>query len=247
MKMSVQDWFSQGYEKVEQRAAEIDEAMSRTYLPDYILKEEDGEQPMRFVMATPITYYEHFLQSIKRSFTCPDGGDSTKGNCPLCASGNKANFRGAYLIADHRHEEWTKDGKTQKRHNTLKVAKFGVKVLKSLGKREEALKKKGMAGGLLDVDFDVMRTGSGTDTMYNFTPVGRNEEIPTPPVPEKDAKEGKDYRALLIEAIKPKSREDLLKVLGGGGGSASGGNSGGGAARKPIDLGDGDEDVIKFS
>lgn len=241
-------WFQQGYEKVEQRAKEIDEAMNRTYLPDFILKEDDEDCSVRFVTRKPITFYEHYLPAIKRSFTCPDSGDTSKGNCPLCATGNKPSFRGAYMIADHRHEEWTKDGKSQSRENTLKVAKFGVRVLKTLGKIDAKIVKNGLKEGLMDVDFDVMRTGTGTDTNYSFTPMGERNSYPTPPVPEKEMKEGKDYQALLLDALTPKSREDLLRVISGGTPtSGGGGTKPSGTARKPLDLGDGDEDVIKFS
>jgi hypothetical protein len=110
---------------------------------------------------------------------------------------------------------------------------------------EERLKKKGMAGGILDVDFEIMRTGTGTDTSYTFTPMSERAKFPTPPVPEKDAKEGKDYRALLIEAIKPKTREELLKVISGVNTPPASGGSGTG--RTPLDLGDDNEEVIKFN
>lgn len=236
-------WFSQGYEKVNQRVQEIEEAMNRPRVFDFIIKEDEEDVVVRFLTAEPITYYEHFLQNIKRSFTCPDGGDLTKGTCPLCAAGNRANFKGAYLVADHRHEEWTDNqGKKQTRHNALKIAKFGVRGLKAIEKQHEKLRKKGYINGIIDVDMEVTRSGKNQDTNYNFVPVERNQNIPTPELPEGFT----DPYELVREVIKPRSREDMLRALQGRTGTNGNGGQTGNGYGKPLALDD-DDEIINFN
>lgn len=214
--MSTENWFSQGYEKVEQRNKEIEEAMAGS-LPNLIIKENDEGVYVSFLTSNPITFYEHFLPQKKRSFTCPDNGDSSKGTCPLCATGNKPSFKGAYLVIDHRYESWEKDGQKHERQHTLKVAKFGIRVLKSLQKQHDKIIKGSPVAppnpaGLLGVPFEVIRSGKGTDTQYTFNPLQPNEQH----FPRRyELEAGKDENSTIIDNIKPKSKEKLMEVLGG--------------------------------
>lgn len=210
-------WFAQGYQKVEERQREIDEAMKGS-LPNLIVRDEDEDVYVSFITSEPITFYEHFLPNLKRSFTCPDNGDSTKGTCPLCAMGNKPSFRGAYLVIDHRHEQWEKDGQKFQRQHTLKIAKFGIRVLKSLQKLDTKLKKGNkvtppVPNGILEIPFEIIRSGKGTDTQYAFNALQPSEEH----FPRKyELEEGKTEFDTIIENIKPLSTEQLLAKVNGG-------------------------------
>jgi hypothetical protein len=255
-------WFSQGYEKVNERAQQIEEQMNRTFLPSLIIKDTDDDVYLSFLSSEPITYYEHFLPAKKRSYTCPNNGDASKPGCPFCASGNKATFRGAYLVVDHRDEKWKdKDGNEKRQQHTPKIAKFGIRVLKTLKKMDDKMKKGSavqppIPGGILDTPFSVMRSGSGTDTQYTFNPVNPNPEYfkkPDKPIDEK-----KTNHEVMIEAIKPLAVEQMLNILNGGSGQQqqSSNNYGtpadfGGTQTpppiKPMDFGSDDDDVIDFN
>jgi hypothetical protein len=210
-------FFQQGYQKVEERQREIDEAMKGS-LPSLIIKDTDEEVYISFVTAEPITYYEHFLPNLKRSFTCPDGGDTSKGTCPLCSMGNKAGFKGAYLVIDHRHEKWEKDGKNHERQHTLKIFKQGIRVLKTLQKLDAKLKKgstvqPAISNGILAMPFDVSRSGKGTDTAYAFNPLNPNPDL----FPRQyELEQGKTEIDTIVENIKPLTNEQLLSKINGG-------------------------------
>lgn len=221
-------WFSEGYEAVEKRDKEIKESM-RTFIPNFFVKENDENVYISFLIDEPITFYEHYVPSLKRYFTCLDGGDTTKGNCPLCAMGNKPSFRGAYLIVDHRKEKWTdKDGKEHEQQHTIKVAKWGIRVLKQLHKQHIKLKQgspvqKPIEGGITGVPFEVIRSGEGTDTAYTFTPLQPNPEMfpkDLSKLPEKDGRR-LTPRETVIEAVKPLTRERLLDIINNRSGSSA--------------------------
>lgn len=264
-------WFQQGYQKVEERQKEIDEAMKGS-LPSLIIKEEDENVYVSFVTSEPITFYEHFLPNLKRSFTCPDNGDTSKGTCPLCAMGNKPSFRGAYLVIDHRYEEWERDGKKVSRQHTLKVAKFGIRVLKALKKLDEKLKKGSpvtppIAGGIVEIPFEILRSGKGTDTQYAFNALQPSEQH----FPRKyELEKGVTEIETIIDNIKPLPNDQLLAKINGGTSNQQnygqpaqfGGNNqppqyGGGAPQQfggaPQQFGGGmptfgdDDDVINFN
>jgi hypothetical protein len=215
-------WFNQGYSKVEERDKEIKEAMSRSFLPQLFVREEDEDVFISFITADPITFYEHFIPAQKRSYTCPDNGDTSKGTCPMCAMGNKPSFRGAYLVIDHRYEEFkNKQDELVKQQHTLKIAKFGIRVLKQLQKTDAKLKKGSaivppVANGILGIPFEIVRSGGGTDTAYTFNALQPNpEHFPRKyEIGEKDGKKQTETE-LIVEAIKPLSREALLEKIGG--------------------------------
>lgn len=192
-------WFSEGYEAVDQRAKELDEQQNQNFIPNFILKEDDFAKIL-FLTNAPLNFYEHYVKSLNRYFTC------SQNNCALCDAGNKPSYRGAYLILDTRYEEWEKDGQKKTQQNTVKVMKQGIKAMKVIKKHEERR-------GLLKHGWEVERTGSGTDTTYTFLPMDINEltdgiKVPTP-------EEIEAAKQTMMEAIKPKSREDILDILAG--------------------------------
>lgn len=214
-------WYSEGYDKVKEKAKQLEEATSGEYLPQLMLK--DGEEAeVTFLGDKPFTYYEHFLKGINRAFTCSQTSD-----CPLCAIGNKPQFKGAYHVIDHREEKWQdkKTGENKQRKDTLKVAKFPLRAL-------QGLDRKNAKKGLLNYSWTVSRTGTGNNTTYDFedgqrVPFTMPEKVPT-----------------LQEVLKPKSREYLLQVL------AQAGQGAPTPQQQPIgnahDDSDEDEGIVKF-
>lgn len=207
-------WFTKGNDAVDERAKELDEQQNRTYLPDFFMP-ADGEAMITFVTPEPFTFYQHYHQGSKRYFTCSREG------CALCDSGNKASFSAAYLVIDHRYETWAdkKTGEKKERQHTLKVAKFGITTAKAIA----ALHKK---RGLPNFVWEVTKSGSGTKTAYTFLP---NSDYP-PMSPDPQAMQNKAPDELLMEALAPKDRQYLLKIISGvgqGGGQGQWGQQGG--------------------
>lgn len=189
--MSEGGWFSRGYERVKEVGQQIEEAMSQEYLPTFILRAGEEAQ-VTFLTDEPLTFYEHFVKGLNRTFTCPGTAD-----CPLCALGNKPSFRGAYLIVDHRLEAWQdkQTGEQRSRQHAVKVMKHGIRAL-------QVLERKALKKGLLNYDWVISRTGEGNQTQYDF----ENEELSVGfPLPEKIP--------ALEEVLKPKSREYLLRQV----------------------------------
>lgn len=193
-------WFSEGYDVVEQESKRIDEAMNKSFVPNFILK-EDEEAKVVFLTTEPVNFYEHYLKAQNKYFTCSQDG------CPLCEMGNKASYRGAYLVLDLRYEEWVdKQGKKQSRQNTIKVMKHGVKALKQI-------KKQHAKRGLDKFAWEIARTGSGTDTSYGFIPEDLDEAIDGVKMPT--AEEIAEAKKTMLENLAPKDRQFILDVLAG--------------------------------
>lgn len=208
-------WLAEGYEGVRKRGKQLEEQMNRSFLPTFMLREGE-EADIRFITDVPITFYEHFVPGLKRSFTCSQTAD-----CPLCGSGNKPSFRGAYLVIDTRNEEWEdkETGEKKSRKNTLKVMKHGIKALQVLDRKHQ---KK----GLKNFDWNVSRTGSGTTTTYDFEAIDKIEGIPEP-----------EELPSLKEVLAPREREHIIQQLA---------KIGHGTPGSPITVQDEDEGVVKF-
>lgn len=205
-------WFNEGYEAVEQRSKELEEQQNRSFIPNFILK-EDEEAKIIFLTDKPINFYEHYVKSLNRYFTC------SQKDCPLCDTGNKPSYRGAYLILDTRYEEWTdRENKKQSRQNTVKVMKQGIKALKVIKKHEEKR-------GLKKFAWEIERTGSGTDTTYTLLPEDLEEVTNGIKMPTEE--EIAEAKKLMLESLAPKDRNTILDILAGrnpqnnGGGNAS--------------------------
>lgn len=184
-------WFSKGYERVKEVGQQIEAAMNQEYLPTFFLRAGE-EARVTFLTDEPITFYEHFVKGLNRTFTCPGTGD-----CPLCALGNKPSFRGGYLIVDHRLESWKdkQTGEQRSRQHAVKVMKHGIRAL-------QVLERKATRHGLLNHDWIICRTGEGNQTQYDF----ENEELSKDfPLPEK--------MPSLEEVLKPKDRDYLLRQI----------------------------------
>lgn len=116
------------------------------------LKLKDGESALiRFVqpMDEIISVYEHVIQLGGRWQTITCLG---KDKCPICATGDRANFA-AYLVVLHRN-----DG------DKVKVFKAGKRAASPLITLAEEY------GDLRKRDFKVSRQGSKQNTVYTYLP-----------------------------------------------------------------------------
>jgi hypothetical protein len=214
-----ENWFSTGYEKVQEVVELMEEVRNQTYIPLFFIK-NDEEARVTFLTDKPVVFYEHFIKGTNRTFTCTQEVD-----CPLCASGNKASVKGAYLVIDHRHETWEdkKTKETKNRQYAVKLLKLGIRAL-------QILERKNKKKGLLAYDWVITRTGTGNDTQYDF----EDEEKISIPIPEADKLPN------IVDAIKPKDKKYIMQELAKAG-------MGSGFNNAPINVGDEDEGVIKFN
>lgn len=239
MKMSIAKWFSTGFESVREYSDELDRKAEmaknrRPFIPNLILA--DGEsRTVRFITTTPLTFREHYLPNVKgkKFYTCLEGmidektGDRIE--CPFCSSGNKATFRGAFLVIDRDIDRWTdKEGTVHEVSGQIKIFKQGIKVLKVLDKMSAKR-------DLKEWDIEITRTGESTDTQYNFIP---EEKFPLTEDEIKEIDEFKGDKTLLdklAEELTPMSVEDAMTVLRGGT-----------PAKKPSETSYQDDDTIGF-
>jgi len=209
-------WFKTGYEEVQKYSEELDrkqaEARSkRSFIPNLILR--DGESTViRFLTDEPVTFREHYLPNAqgRKFYTCLAGveenGEAVE--CPFCSAGNKPSFRGAYLVIDRGTDTWVdKDGKQHTAQNQIKIFKHGIKVLKVLDKIRSKRE-------LTEWDIEVSRTGSGTDTSYNFIPEESYSLTDQEKEQIREFKGDKTLLDVLIEEIKPVTFNEALIVLG---------------------------------
>lgn len=126
--------------------------------------DDEFEIPIRFLTDEPICYYEHtkYVNGKVSNYTCTGDG------CPHCADGDKPRFVGAFLVIDRtefeydeRDDKGNKTGKKIKGKDRLKLLVRGQTDLASLDRLNSKY-------GLLDRDWTVYRTGTGTSTKWNF-------------------------------------------------------------------------------
>lgn len=163
--------FKKGYEAARQekkRQEEVREQMGKR-LFRFFLSGDGAEARVRFLTEEPINFNEHTVKVFKNgkerydSFLCTQDED-----CPYCEEGNKSSFKGAFLIWDYTEFE-TKDSKGKKKtvKGSLKLYVAGTRVLSQLDRLSNRY-------GLTDRDYEISRTGTGTDTSYM---IERTDEV----------------------------------------------------------------------
>lgn len=167
------NWYDQGFQKVKEVGKRLEELQNRVYLPVFTLSPGE-EATVSFITDEPFTFYEHFVKSLKQSFTCSQALD-----CPICCLGHKPTFRGAFLIIDHRLEMWKdkQTGEEKSRQNTLKILKFGIRAL-------QVLERKNERKGLKNYSWIITRTGAGNDTQYDFEDIQKVEFVMPQELPD---------------------------------------------------------------
>lgn len=167
--------------------------------------DSEFEIPVRFLTSEPICYYEHtfFTGGKVKNYTCVGDG------CSHCADGDKPRFVGAFLVIDRTEFEYderdsngNKTGKKIQGKDRLKLIVRGQQDLASLDRLNTKY-------GLLDRDWAIAKTGSGTSTKWNFDrgdiEEWTDEEIQNI-LPEKYR--GKDFYDILEEQITGESSDD---------------------------------------
>lgn len=163
--------FKKGYEAARQekkRQEEVRESMNKR-LFRFFLMGDGAEAKVRFLTEEPINFNEHTVKTYKSGkerydnvLCCDDE------SCSLCKEGDKPSFKGAYLIWDYStYESKDKNGKKKKVNGSLKLYVAGTRVLSQLDRLSNRY-------GLTSRDYEISRTGTGTDTSYM---IERTDEI----------------------------------------------------------------------
>lgn len=163
--------FKKGYEAARQekkRQEEVRESMNKR-LFRFFLTGDGAEAKVRFLTEEPINFNEHTVKTYRSGkerydnvLCCDDE------SCSLCKEGDKPSFKGAYLIWDYStYESKDKNGKKKKVNGSLKLYVAGTRVLSQLDRLSNRY-------GLTSRDYEISRTGTGTDTSYM---IERTDEI----------------------------------------------------------------------
>ena len=191
--------FKRGYDAVEKEKARQEQARENMGLKlwDFFLRDDGDEADLRFLTEEPVNFNEHNIQANRNGKTFYDKFVCTGEGCPLCAEGNKATFKGAYLVVDKREFEYKKDGKTVQGKDQVRMYIQGTRVLSQLDRISTRY-------GLSNRDVTIVRLGKGTQTTYT---VERGEE-------SKLAEE--EIRTLLPDTMKEDydgTMESLYKMV----------------------------------
>jgi hypothetical protein len=214
--MSVNNWFSdEGFDSVKEYSKELDEKrkQAQNFVLNLILR--DGESAVvRFLTQEPITFREHYIPGAKgqKFYTCLEGTRDEDGNrvqCPFCSAGNKPSFRGAFLVVDRSEDTWKSNGEEHSAQNQIKIFKQGIKVMKVLDSLSEKR-------DLTEWDIEISRTGSGTDTQYNFIPEEKFELSEEVEKKIEEFKGDKTFKDIIINEVEPVSMNKALSIMGGG-------------------------------
>lgn len=163
--------FKRGYEAAREekkRQEEVRENMGKR-LFRFFLSGDGAEATVRFLTEEPVNFNEHTIKTVKNgsdryeTYVCT--GDD---KCPYCESGDRASFKGAYLVWDYTPYETTDDkGKKKKVNGSLKLYVAGTRVLSQLDRLSSRY-------GLTSRDYEISRTGTGTSTSYM---IERTDEV----------------------------------------------------------------------
>lgn len=152
------------------------------------LKLKDGESAViRIAIPTDeiVSVYEHVIQIGGKWYTLTCLG---KKDCPICATGDRANFV-AYVPVIHRNDE-----------DKLKIFKAGKRAANPLVELAEEY------GDLTKRDFKVSRSGIKANTQYIYFPRDTTDfDLSSVTIPN------------IEEDVQPLSREALIKLLESGG------------------------------
>lgn len=158
--------FKKGYDSVREEKKRQEEAREKMNkrLFRFFLTGDGAEARVRFLTEEPINFYEHTIKTFKGGKERYDnvlccGNDE---GCPYCEDGDKPSFKGAFLVWDYTpFEAKDKNGKKKKVNGSLKLYVGGTRVLSQLDRLSSRY-------GLTSRDYEISRTGTGTETSYMF-------------------------------------------------------------------------------
>lgn len=139
----------------------------------FFLGGDGDEADITFLTEEPINYYEHTLKTYQngkeRYESIPCIGDK----CKHCKNGEKASFKSAWLVVDHREVEYKdKDGNTKTIQDQVRLFIYGTKIASQL---DRVSKKYGLASRTMTM----IRMGKGTSTTYTFERGDKNVLSPS--------------------------------------------------------------------
>lgn len=194
--------FKRGYEvarEEKQRQDERREQMGKR-LFRFFLKNDGDEATVRFLTEEPVNFNEHTIKTVKNGKEVYDSVLCDQSStCPYCEEGDKPSFKGAYLVFDHTPFE-VKDDKGKKKtvNGSLKLYVAGTRVLSQLDRLSQKY-------GLTDRDYEISRSGKGTQTSYMLE---RTDEI--------SALSSKQIEKMLPEKLRESydgTEESLYKIV----------------------------------
>ena len=163
--------FKRGYDASRQEKERQDKARENMgkKLWRFFLSNDGDEADLRFLTEEPVNFYEHTLKrgdNKYEQYTC------TGANCPFCNDGEKATYKGAYLVVDRREFSYKdKEGKQKTGKNQVRLFVQGMKVISQLDRISDKY-------GLSNRDVTIVRLGKGTQTTYTIER-GDEEKIST--------------------------------------------------------------------
>ena len=112
------------------------------------------------------------INTLKRGDNKYEQYTCTGANCPFCNDGEKATYKGAYLVVDRREFSYKdKEGKQKTGKNQVRLFVQGMKVISQLDRISDKY-------GLSNRDVTIVRLGKGTQTTYTIER-GDEEKIST--------------------------------------------------------------------
>lgn len=189
--------FKRGYDASRAEKERQDKAREKMgkKLFKFFIQEDGGEAEVRFLTEEPVGFYEHAIMRGGKFDSVVCTRDSS---CPLCSSGNKATFKGAYIIIDKRPFEYTdKSGKVKKGDKQIRLFVQGMRVVSQLDRISSKY-------GLSNRDITIVRSGKGTATSYMIEKGDKYEVTP------------KEISALLPEKLREEyngTTESLMDII----------------------------------
>lgn len=158
--------FKRGFKSVrdEQERREKAKEMRKGRLWRFLISKDDPEDvPLRFLTEEPLCYYEHTIKEGGKFLNIPCIGDG----CPHCED-KKPSYVAAWLVVDGREIEVDEKDSNGNKTGKKKIIKDRIKLLVRGITVAGQLDRLSRKFGLLDKMWYVTRTGSGTDTVWNF-------------------------------------------------------------------------------
>ena len=139
---------------------ETEKKNSGSKLFRFFLANNKDSATVTFLTEEPINYYEHSIQVYRGGKNTYDNVPCIGSECPHCANGERASFKSAWLIVDHRERSY-KD-KEGKEHTVSEDVRLYVVGTKTAG----MIQRKAQRYGLTNYQYLIERVGSGTSTTY---------------------------------------------------------------------------------
>ena len=161
--------FSKGFNNVREEQKRQEESFKRRkgQLFKFFLTNNQPDGTIVFLHNEPITFAAHTVKNSNQKWEtkiCVAGQDE----CEYCNRGDKPALKGAYIIIDRTpFEVKDPDGKSRINEGQLKLYIASTRVLSQLDRKNSKNIDKG-GKGLIGKEWDISRTGSGTNTMYEF-------------------------------------------------------------------------------